>query len=528
MKKGIRYLRFSSDGQSLHSIERQDLITGQWMNNSGVEIVDTFIDEGHTARNFDRPDIKVLFDFIKKNHDQIDYLVVAELTRFSRIAGDAINMVTKIQALYDVRIVSASRGSIYDCMDHNSFFIMGLEFLMGNSENIKRQNDINAGIYTAKAVKGLWIQGGRAPFGYKKEGKNEARRLVVDESEAIVVRYIYDAYIAGVALYKIKEKAIEMGLKRTATTAVERILTNPLYYGFQHVKAWKQNPGGLFPLKNHEPIIEATTWKLVNEKIKRGNKERKIYDDLIPLRGALRCHCGKLLTGAASKGKMGKYYYYYKCSIASAHNNISAKKAHKQLSGALELMSLPEKLISSIKEKSEIEMEITLKEHKTLLKQRQIEYEQVGEKLMSIEEKWITNRIQHDTYERWHNELTIKKESLKEQIDKLRHNGDKTFLLLRDQLFYLSDLNYVYTEANTIEKQELIKMVFDDFLYYENGIYRTPYIMEPFIRNELKMREMGYLDYTKKRGNFSIIPSSGAGEIRTLVQSWYCIRFLHV
>ena len=196
---------------------------------------------------------------------------------------------------------------------------------------------------------------------------------------------------------------------------------------------------------------------------------------------------------------MGKYYYYYKCSIASAHNNISAKKAHKQLSGALELMSLPEKLISSIKEKSEIE--ITLKEHKTLLKQRQIEYEQAGEMLMSIEENWITNRIQHDTYERWHNELTIKKESLKEQIDKLRHNGDKTFLLLRDQLFYLSDLNYVYTEANTIERQELIKMVFDDFLYYKNGIYRTPYIMESFICNELKIRDMSYLDYTKKRDN---------------------------
>ncbi|WP_146191133.1 hypothetical protein [Sphingobacterium athyrii] len=99
----------------------------------------------------------------------------------------------------------------------------------------------------------------------------------------------------------------------------------------------------------------------------------------------------------------GKYYYYYKCSIASAHNNINAEKAHKQLSGALELMSLPEKLISSIKEKSEIEMEITLKEHKTLLKQRQIEYEQTGQKLLSIEEKWISNRIQHDTYERWHN-----------------------------------------------------------------------------------------------------------------------------
>lgn len=30
--------------------------------------------------------------------------------------------------------------------------------------------------------------------------------------------------------------------------------------------------------------------------------------------------------------------------------------------------------------------------------QCQIKYDQTGEKLMSIEEKWITNRIQHDTY----------------------------------------------------------------------------------------------------------------------------------
>lgn len=96
------------------------------------------------------------------------------------------------------------------------------------------------------------------------------------------------------------------------------------------------------------------------------------------------------------KGKWGNTIIIIINVVSLVPNNISAKKAHKQLSGALELMSLPEKLISSIKEKSEIE--ITLKEHKTLLKQRQIKYDQTGEKLMSIEEKWITNRIQHDTY----------------------------------------------------------------------------------------------------------------------------------
>src|SRR5688572_13592559 len=97
LKKGIRYLRYSHDKQSFHSIERQDHVTGQWMTFNKVEIVDTFKDEGYTARTFDRPDIKLLFEFIRKNHKGIDYLIVSELTRFSREAGDAINMVKKIQ-----------------------------------------------------------------------------------------------------------------------------------------------------------------------------------------------------------------------------------------------------------------------------------------------------------------------------------------------------------------------------------------------------------------------------------------------
>lgn len=93
--------------------------------------------------------------------------------------------------------------------------------------------------------------------------------------------------------------------------------------------------------------------------------------------------------------------------------------------------------------------------------------------------------------------MTIKKASLKDQINKLSHHENETFSLLQNQLFYLSDLNFVYNEADVIEKQTLLKMMFDDFLYYENSIYRTPYIMEPFIFNELKMRRKGFLDYTK-------------------------------
>jgi site-specific DNA recombinase len=113
------------------------MITEHWMSFNNVSCIDTFKDEGYTDRNFDRPDMKQLLHFVSKNFKRIDFLVVSELTRFSREAGDAINMVKRIQKEYGIRIVSAGKGTIYDCLDHNSFFMMGLEFVMGNSENIK-------------------------------------------------------------------------------------------------------------------------------------------------------------------------------------------------------------------------------------------------------------------------------------------------------------------------------------------------------------------------------------------------------
>ncbi|WP_090656424.1 zinc ribbon domain-containing protein [Parafilimonas terrae] len=68
---------------------------------------------------------------------------------------------------------------------------------------------------------------------------------------------------------------------------------------------------------------------MVQSKMKKPAKTKTIIDDEIPLRGVLKCHCGNPLSGASSRGKSGKYFYYYKCRH-SKHNNISAIKAHNQ------------------------------------------------------------------------------------------------------------------------------------------------------------------------------------------------------
>ncbi len=368
MKKGIRYLRFSREGQSNSSIERQDMATGHWCERNVCSIVDTFIDEGYSAKTFDRPDFKKLTEFISKYHRQVDYLVVDQMDRFSRDAGEALSLIKNLQRKYSIQIVSATEGITFDYNTPGSFFRTGLQFLLAEDDNINRAQKINAGIYAAKAREGRYIQGGAAPFGYTKVGVGKNRHLVINEDQAAVIKYIFNSYLRNTPQYIIKKTARDKGLTRTSNSVIKEMLSNPLYTGHQFVKAWKEHPGGLFPAK-HEAIIDMITWQKVQDKLKKKPRTKVCVADEIPLRGVLFCHCKKLLTGAPSINRTGKAYYYYKCQTSS-HNNISAIKAHAQLNDALSYMSLPEKLAMAIKEKSGEILEQRMAENKKLLQKK--------------------------------------------------------------------------------------------------------------------------------------------------------------
>ena len=517
-KKAVKYLRFSSDEQSHFSIERQEMITSSWMNHANVELVDSFEDRGYSATNFDRPDFKKLYSFIGKNYRNIDYLVVSDLTRFSREAGDALNIVKKIQTTYGIKIVSAGRATVYDCTDHSSFFMMGLEFLLGNTENLKRANDINGGIYTAKAIKHRYI-GPRAPFGYRREGKGENSRLVVVEDEARVVRFIYDAYLRNVPQYVIEMDAKSMGLRKTGNSIIELILTCPIYTSHQWVKPYKDQPGGLFPIKDQEPIIDFATWTAAQEKLKKKVPARVSVSEEMPLRGVLYCHCGRLLTGAPSRGRRGAYFYYYKCQVDSKHNNISVKKSHEQLLEAFQYMSLSSKMIKSITMKSEAALEARMEDQGHLLTKRRNELQKVEIDLRSLEQKWIEEKVTFDTYNRWYNDYNKQRNFIKSQIDQLGKNHSDTHRLLAEHIGWLRDVRHLYETANLLQKQEMIRAVFDNSLYYQDKVYRTPYLIPELSHNELIMREKNLLYIEKKRDFLAKIPSGGGEGTRTPVQT---------
>jgi len=524
MKRAIRYLRFSNLGQSNGSIERQELYTDQWLQYNQVHLVDTFVDRGHSAKTFERPDFIKLRAFIVKHQNNVDYLVVDQLDRFSRDAGEAMTLVKTLQRQYNIQIVSVTEGITFDYDTPGSYFRTGLQLLLAEEDNINRSIKIRGGNYTARAKEGRFLSN-LAPFGYTKVGEGKERTIVVQENDAKIIHFIFNAYLQNVPLAEISKQARRLGFNRGGNMAIERILTNPVYVGMVKAKAFKEYPGGLFP-GIHEPIIDKMTWDVVQNKMKKPEKTRVSIDDNLPLRGILKCHCGQPLSGAPSRGKGGKWFYYYKCKHPH-HNNISAVKSHNQLLEICELMSLRQQDVKHLRDTAEESLEGAMKRQKRELFEKKTELEKVQEKLFAVEEKWISSQISKETYDRWCSNYNTEINSLKLMVSKLGKDESQGYKILSRHLNQLEDIKHIYNEADTLKKREFITLVFDSNLYYENGVYRTPSMMEILSRNWLKMKEKGLLIFEKKRDNLTIIPSGGAGGIRTLVQTWYKVGFLH-
>lgn len=52
--------------------------------------------------------------------------------------------------------------------------------------------------------------------------------------------------------------------------------------------------------------------------------------------------------------------------------------------------------------------------------------------------------------------------------------------LIDDNLHLVSDLKVKYQHADTLQKREFLALGFTNNLYYQNGVYRTPTVLDIF------------------------------------------------
>jgi site-specific DNA recombinase len=173
----------------------------------------------------------------------------------------------------------------------------------------------------ASKKKGLWM-GGTLPLGYDRHPDPLRRELVVNPTEAEVVKSLFHLYEATSNLRTVERAAARLGLRPKAkageATQISKarsfsrgqlhyLLTNPTYLG--RIRHRTQNYPGL-----HPAIIDQALWDSVQAKLQSTSARPRGPATTQPperfLMGKLRDETGDLLTPTHTERRGRKYGYY--------------------------------------------------------------------------------------------------------------------------------------------------------------------------------------------------------------------------
>lgn len=476
-KKVIVYLRISDKDQSHFSIEGQEKFIRWYCERNNLEILCVFVDEGQSAKSFDRPDWIELEKFIKTNYREVDQLIVWKYDRFSRNLREALDMIELIENKYGILIVSAMEPIGVHPKSPSYFKERAGKLLDAQKEWLDIKERTKFGINFA-TLAGRYIN--MAPFGYKN-GKDDKKKpiLIIVPEKAEIVAEIYRRFLAGETIAALKKIAKKLEYTVQGKSNITNLLKNPTYGGLVRVPEYYDTPEHL--VKGiHQGIVSQDDWYKV-QALLAGKKaiNRTIINDQVPLRGKLLCFCGKHLTAGNSKGRK-QYYWYYKCND---HKNINlpAGKLHQQMDEINKELSLPQGHIQALQKKLIDKIHAQGAQSQEKLQQYQDNLRELAKKLDNLEEKYLCNDIDRGTFKKWHERFHKEKMYMENQVAELSQPLSRIWDLYNDNMQKLADLQFMFSTATAIQKHAWIGWVFNSRLWYQDDSYRTTFLQPIFL-----------------------------------------------
>ncbi len=469
MKKAVLYVRVSTDEQAKlgYSLGHQEAVLSKFCEFKGYQVVAIY-KEDHSAKNFDRPEFKKLLQYCKSNKRDVDYILVTKWDRFSRNQRDALQ---EIKWFSDLGIeINAAEQWIDFSIPHNKM-MLSIYLTIPEIDNDVR--GINTRMGMRRSLKeGRWT--GVAPIGYSNERDHLKKPILIPDQRAILVTEAFELFASG--LYEKQELKRLMGKKglKLSKSQFPKLLENILYAGKIYVPAFKEEDAQVVQ-GLHEPIVSEVLFDKVQRLLKSNRKQRKLYEKLndeTPLRAMLTCcKCGGKLTSSASKGR-NQYYNYYHCR-GKCTERIPAEKAHKALlhyfDGVAvkpEVANLYLKVMGSVFKNNEIDREQLIKKHKENVVHAE-------KKLASLEEKYIMNEIERDSYSFMKPKFKEELQAAKSEIEELQGTETNHRKYLKSAVNLIQNLPFYYEKATLNNKQKLIGSIFPENLIIENGECRT-------------------------------------------------------
>ena len=245
------YARVSSEGQlDGYSIPQQKEIIENYCKIKEWNLAKIYVDGGFTGANTERPALQDLIEHL----DCYDLVLVYKLDRLSRSQRDTLALVD-LFAKHQVKFASIQEN--FDTSTPLGMAMLGIlsVFAQLERENIKERMSLGR---RGRTKKGLWRAGSNVPTGYDYIDGH----LVIREDEAVQIRKIFELYLQGWTINRIRKYMHENYTNRYSSwaqsSAVSTTLRNPLYIGMLPSKA-----DGVPYKGEHEPIIDTETFNKV-------------------------------------------------------------------------------------------------------------------------------------------------------------------------------------------------------------------------------------------------------------------------
>lgn len=276
-----------------------------------VLVPDHYDDGGISGATLERPALKRLIADIETQ--KVNVVVVYKIDRLSRALMDFAKLVDVFDR-NKVTFVSITQSfNTTTSMGRLTLNIL-LSFAQFEREVIgERIRDK----FAASRKKGIWM-GGWAPLGYDVKD----RKLLINESEAALVRSIFARFVKGGSGTKLVQQLAEEGLVNKQRKMIDkgflyRLLNNRVYLG-EAVHKGVAYPG------EHEAIVSQKLWNEVHEVLKESPRKRAANTrGRTPalLKGLIFGPDGMAMTPTHTR-RRGRLYRYY-VSISAIKTSAS-------------------------------------------------------------------------------------------------------------------------------------------------------------------------------------------------------------
>jgi site-specific DNA recombinase len=496
----IRLSREDGDKEESDSVGNQrSLLTEYALSKGEFSLYQTYVDDGYTGTNFNRPAFQHMMADIEDG--KVNCVIVKDLSRFGRDYIDTGQYLERRFPALGVRFISISDN--IDSIRQSYDLLLPIK----NIFNEQYARDISAKIHTtmkSKQKAGEFI-GAFSSYGYKKSPLNK-NNLITDPYAAEIVRSIFSMFTQGFGKQQIANHLNREGIlcpaeyKRVngenykngnhqdgsalwSYSTINSILHKEIYIG-NMVQGTKmqtmRSPQKKIAQENwiivehtHDPIIDMNTWKLTKNLLHKRTRSPALAPAPNIFSGFIRCgDCGKTMVKNSWKkadGSKSSTFYCgtYKrngkdfCSPHALPQKILEEIIHEDLNKILQnsgdISKFIQKVILSTTEcipNSSHEMEKIKNNLDRIRKLKKSVYEDYKDELITKEE-----------FLSYHKDY-LKKESLyQRQIETLSNNNTETSV---NQTEFTSWSTYLTHNNDVLSlNREVITELIDQILVYE-------------------------------------------------------------